>query len=634
MEPVELGAVQAALAGRWSLERVLGAGGMGTVFLAREVALDRPVAIKVLHPALASRAESRERFLREARTGARLTHPNIVPIYTVDEADGLVFFVMALVDGESLATRVQREGPVPPDEVERLLRDVCWGLGYAHAMGVVHRDVTLDNMLMERTTGRVMIADFGIASEVNAADAEMLLGTPGYLAPELIRGAGASEASDIFALGVSAWTLLAGRLPYAASDIAATLLQVLTEPVPSLAAAAPATPQRMVKGIERCLTAEPDARPPSVEAFLASLERPGTTTTLAAPLRRWVTRDARIRPAWAFALALVGMLSLQGFADAFTALSLLDILRVVARTGILVLLPTVALQAVFEFRELRLAQRAGYGIEDLRLAWQHHQSERTSAPAPLLGRVMHDLTVLALGAIVVLAQALRYGPILVSDWSGYLPFVSALADAARWCWIFLWTGIGAVVVLPVRAVRPSLRRGLAERFWNSRAGALMTRLAGVWLPRSHIPETTLHRPTELVLDLAIEELWVALPAESRSTLDDLPALAGALRRRIAECKAIRSRLSAPGRPEDPDTRALIIRFAERETEAITALEGLRLRLARLALDLAPASDFVQQLEAARQLELELLEELGGHPALRRRLAARPSPQATPSPTPA
>src|SRR5207248_1557143 len=138
---------QSALAGRYSLERELGRGGMGVVYLAREVRLDRLVAIKLLPPARASDAKLRERFLREARTAAKLSHPHIIPIFTVDEVGDFVFFAMAYVDGETLTERVRRRGPLPPSEAARVLREVAWALAYAHSQGLVHRDVKADNIM-------------------------------------------------------------------------------------------------------------------------------------------------------------------------------------------------------------------------------------------------------------------------------------------------------------------------------------------------------------------------------------------------------------------------------------------------------------------------------------------------------
>ncbi|MES2306254.1 MAG: serine/threonine-protein kinase [Gemmatimonadota bacterium] len=628
-----LEAVQDAFAGAWSLERVLGIGGMGTVFLARDVSLDRPVAMKVLHPALAARDEQRERFLREARTGARLSHPHIVPIFAVDELGGFVFFVMGLVDGESLGSRLRREGPVPGADAERILHEVGWGLAYAHAMGIVHRDVTLDNILLERSTGRALLADFGIAAEVDRADHGPLLGTPAYLAPELIRGESAGPASDIYALGITAWTILAGRFPFDGDDTAAVLLQHVTAPLPSLASAAPATSPRVVRAIERCLERDPLARPESVEALLALLQRPGTGATLAAPMQRWIVRGARIRPAWAFAAPLVGMLSISAFTAAMMTLDPFDLLGTLLRSALLVLIPTLLLQAIFEWRELRLALRAGYGLEDLRLALQRHAAEREIEVAPLLGRVMHDVAWLSVGAILLMTQAIRYGPLLVRDWESFVPFVKAVVDLARWCWMLLWTGVGAAFVIRMRRSLPRRNATLTERFWGSRLGALAARLAGIGLRNAVPPETTLHRPTELVLDLAIEELWAALPESSRVSLDDLPTLATALRHRIAEMKALRRHLSDPALPQSPGHLLLERQLGEREAAAITALEGLRLQLARLTLDVASAGEFTGQLADVRTLEMELLEELGGHGALRRVLRSERPREGTPVTTP-
>ncbi|HEX9610805.1 MAG TPA: serine/threonine-protein kinase, partial [Gemmatimonadales bacterium] len=160
---------QAAIAGRYSLERELGRGGMGIVYLAREVRLDRPVAIKLLPPGRARDRTLRERFLREARTAAKLSHPNIIPIHAVDETDEFVFFAMAYVDGETLTDRVRRRGPLPPAEAARVLRDIAWALAYAHAQGVIHRDVKPDNILIETGTSRALVADFGIAGVVHGA---------------------------------------------------------------------------------------------------------------------------------------------------------------------------------------------------------------------------------------------------------------------------------------------------------------------------------------------------------------------------------------------------------------------------------------------------------------------------------
>ena len=155
--------LQAALAGEYSLQRELGRGGMGIVYLARDVQLDRDVAIKVLPSHLARDPVARERFVREARMAAGLSHPNIVPIHRVSEIGGFVFFVMSYVEGETLGERLRTRGPLPPDGATKVMREVAWALAYAHARGIVHRDVKPDNILLEAGTGRALVTAFGIA---------------------------------------------------------------------------------------------------------------------------------------------------------------------------------------------------------------------------------------------------------------------------------------------------------------------------------------------------------------------------------------------------------------------------------------------------------------------------------------
>src|SRR6185369_9958197 len=174
---------QLALAGRYSIDRELGRGGMGVVYLAREVHLDRLVAIKLLPPEKAGLPTLRDRFLREARLAAKLSHPHIIPIHSVDQIDGFVFYVMAFVDGETLAHRVRTRGPLSASEGARVLREVAWALAYAHAQGLVHRDVKPDNILLEASSGRVLVADFGIAAAAGFTGPDGISGTPEFMSP-------------------------------------------------------------------------------------------------------------------------------------------------------------------------------------------------------------------------------------------------------------------------------------------------------------------------------------------------------------------------------------------------------------------------------------------------------------------
>src|SRR4051812_3011477 len=183
--------LQTALAGEYSIERELGRGGMGIVYLAREVRLAREVAIKVLPPALAADPVRRAQFLHEAQTAAGLSHPNIAPIHRVDEIQGFVYFVMAYIAGETLAQRVAARGPLAPHHASRVLREVAWALTYAHANRIVHRDVKADNIMIERATERAVVTDFGIANLAHT-DARMsdgqVAGSPHYASPEQIAG--------------------------------------------------------------------------------------------------------------------------------------------------------------------------------------------------------------------------------------------------------------------------------------------------------------------------------------------------------------------------------------------------------------------------------------------------------------
>src|ERR1051325_9094469 len=265
---------QTAVAGRYSLERELGRGGMGVVYLAREVSLDRPVAIKVLPPWLAREPGLRERFVREARTAAQLSHPNIVPIHTVDDAAGLVFFAMAYLDGETLGERVRTRGPLPPDECARILREIAWALGYAHAQGVIHRDLKPDNIMLERAAARAVLTDFGIARRLETTGltaAGELVGTPEFMSPEQATGGALDGRADLYALGVVAFYALAGRLPFEASTVPAMLIKQATEPAPPLSRHAPTAPRALAQAVMRCLEKNPADRFADAGSFAAAL---------------------------------------------------------------------------------------------------------------------------------------------------------------------------------------------------------------------------------------------------------------------------------------------------------------------------------------------------------------------------
>ncbi len=257
--------LQTAVDGTFHIERLLGRGGMGTVYLAREPALDRLVAIKVLPPDRAQSSDLRERFRREARTAAQLSHPNIVPLLTFGEDDGLIYFVMGYVEGETLSARVQREGRLDVGEAVRVLSELAQALSYAHSRGVVHRDVKPDNVLLEQPKGVVRLTDFGIAKQKAAASSltaeGAVIGTPLYMSPEQASGRTDVDArTDIYSLGALAFTLFTGRPPFEGRSASDIMSQHLTRDVPRLRDRAPGIPAAIDEAVRRCLAKEPSAR--------------------------------------------------------------------------------------------------------------------------------------------------------------------------------------------------------------------------------------------------------------------------------------------------------------------------------------------------------------------------------------
>jgi hypothetical protein len=232
--------LSSALAPSYQLERELGRGGMAIVYCARDTRLKRSVAVKLLPPELAFRADIRTRFLREAETAARLNHPNIVPIFSVDERDGLVYFVMAFVRGGSLGDRLRQQRALPIGDARRVLRELAEALGYAHGAGVIHRDIKPDNILLDADTGRAMITDFGIARAATAGEGTRLtatgaaIGTPAYMSPEQCAGDRDIDGrSDLYSLGAMAYQMLTGDPPFVGGSTPAIMVKHVTEaPVP------------------------------------------------------------------------------------------------------------------------------------------------------------------------------------------------------------------------------------------------------------------------------------------------------------------------------------------------------------------------------------------------------------------
>ncbi|HXG70950.1 MAG TPA: protein kinase [Gemmatimonadaceae bacterium] len=284
--------VSRILSANYELESEVGRGGMGVVYCARDRRLKRQVAVKILPPELGFRADIRQRFLREAETAAGLSHPNIVPIYTVEEKDNLVYFVMAYVAGDNIGARLQMHGTMPPVEVRRILREVADALSYAHGRNVVHRDIKPDNIILDAETGRAMVTDFGIARALtDSGDSRltatgMAIGTPAYMSPEQSAGDRAIDGrSDLYSLGVVGYQMLCGQPPFVATNTPSMLVKHLSErPVP-VNERWPDLPADLSRAVMMCLEKDPSHRFPSAAAFsvaIGSGQMP-TLATRAAP---------------------------------------------------------------------------------------------------------------------------------------------------------------------------------------------------------------------------------------------------------------------------------------------------------------------------------------------------------------
>ena len=496
-------ALQEVLAGRYSIEHELGRGGMGIVLLARDVALDRPVAIKLLPPALAANPEARDRFLQEARTAASLSHPNIVPIHLVEARGALVYFVMGYVDGETLRERVERSGPLTPRLALKLLQEVAWALGYAHQRGVIHRDVKPDNIMIERATDRALVTDFGIAlgtGDANRAGGPVI-GTARYMSPEQACGEPVDARSDLYSLGATFFFALTGRAPFEGSTLPAILAKQVAQHAPLMQSARPELPAKIGAVIDRCLQKAPADRFQTGDDLARVVGEARGREFRAPPLVRAFVRNAQVSTMVLLALALGNQtVAVTGVSVSFGGSGLI---------GILLLFQLVVVA--------RRLLRDGYGFEDIR------------------GALLAEAQVQAEEADVIKQR--------------------------RW-----------------------LRRlnTLWYRIWAGRAGRSFFRLAGIGLKTSARPALAGVEHTELLLGRSALNAYNELPDAARDEVPDVPQVVQQLE---AGAEALRARGET----------------GERLTEAVAALEHLRVALVRLQAGQGSVPDLTSALERAREI---------------------------------
>jgi eukaryotic-like serine/threonine-protein kinase len=600
-------AFQQIVIGRYSLERELGRGGMGVVYLAREVRLDRLVAIKLLPPELADRPELRDRFLREARTAARLSHPYIVPIHAVDEIDGFVFIVMAYVDGGTLAQRVASRGPLPAGDVTRIMREVAWALAYAHAQGVIHRDIKPANILLEQGTGRAMVADFGIARVADVSGdtvAGMVVGTPEYMSPEQATAEELDGRSDLYSLGVVAYYALTGQLPFTAPSAQAVLAQHLTKaPTPS-ASVARGAPRALTQAIDRCLEKNAAARFDNGEALADALERGvEKTAEIPVPIRVFLDRRRMAMlgvPAGVTVAATSGVVASLIQHGASWAVPVVGVGAVAIAVGV----PLAVL-----VRRLRRVLRLGYGLDDIKAGLRRTFERRREEFQYEFGMepTKREKAFRAVGIAGFAVGAVSIGAMAIVG----APVAPALAPVA-----FLSIYAGAITTVFSRKWR-RLRvanESLWSRFWSGTTAKRLVRIASIRLGDRAVPAD---RPTELAIAMSAEALFGTLPKALRESLGDVPSVlheleahARVARARIEEMDAAiaeAQRGKGSGRVASATLQDTLVadltlareRAEVRLGELVTSLETLRLDLLRLRADGGSLDGITRDVAAAK-----------------------------------
>jgi serine/threonine-protein kinase len=266
--------LQRLVEGKYKLERLLGKGGMGAVFLAQDLTLDREVAIKVLPPEISQDEHVVKRFQQEAKTAAKLDHTNIIPIYRVESDGGLNYFVMKYISGTSLEDLLETKQPMAVPEIQRILWEAACALGHAHYRGVVHRDVKPANIMFDHD-GKVMLTDFGISKALQQATGltgtGMIIGTPHYMAPEQAKGQQVDGRADQYALGVVGYRMITGMLPFSGDSVHTILYKHIFEEAPRTSQARAGIPLFLSDAIARALAKEPDQRFATMEDFATAV---------------------------------------------------------------------------------------------------------------------------------------------------------------------------------------------------------------------------------------------------------------------------------------------------------------------------------------------------------------------------
>lgn len=509
----------------------LGRGGMGVVYRATDTRLQRDVAIKVLPPELSFRDDLRERFLRESRLAGGLSHPHIVPIHDIGEGNGLVWYVMSYVDGESVRARVERDGPLTSAQTRRIIREVAWALSYAHARGIIHRDIKPDNILIERGTGRALVTDFGIAKiaegdpTASGTTPGMVLGSLMYMAPEQATGEpDIDQRADIYSLGLCGYFMLGGRPPFERATIVTVAARIATGRTPSWDALEASVDPLLRDLLERCTNPSPDGRWDHAEQILDALGPQAVAPRpMPAQIRRLV-RDFMLLPTFGFIVLIVDII-----ADDTSGGEFVGWMSVILLVNLYVTLKKFT-ERGFRWPDLREAL-------EMELARQAEELEETAALRERFSAIVHVAFWAGMGSSAVAWAALQ-------GWEPIVPIaIGLIALAGIVQYPFAWLTIKLYSLLGRLALRflPSLPRPEAEGWFSRFADRVLTRLfkpigtAAQRLTQDDswaMPDIGTARRSAMSIDEAFESLPRQLRDElrpARQLARDLTQAVGALR---------------------------------------------------------------------------------------------------------
>jgi serine/threonine-protein kinase len=627
--------LQEALAGRYSIDREIGRGGMGVVFLAHEVHLDRLVAIKVLPPERAADPALRERFLREVRLAARLSHPNIIPIHAVEETDKFVFYVMAFIDGETLTDRVRSRGPFPGSEGARVLREVSWALACAHGQGIVHRDVKPDNILIERATNRVLVADFGIAAALGNASADGVTGTPEVMSPEQVLGKPLDARTDLYALGATAFFAFSGRYPFEAPTTTELLAKHVATPAPPLAAAGVSVPRKLAALVEHCLRKEARERPGDANEVAGKLtvileQR----REIPVALRSFIKRAARMNSSGTLAGLIMVLPISVGTSMKFGAIA--------GFSGLVGW--SLGLPLSYMTQEALRLVRQGFAHPDLEPAFKAEieQTEEELSVVepevrvnPIFEKLIKICTVLSgVASVALLLTGLLAFNLSPAESRDYRVFETQRVLLNWLIPSFVLSTLSFLLCGFMWGSYAQQTRDVETRFWSKlwngpmgrAAFALGKRFAG----KSVRASAMTHRATELSIGLAAEQLFESLPKETRKALAAVPQLVARLQLDIQTLRVQQNELQelASSSPTEEITRAHAS-IRARLTEAVGALETIRLDLLRLHAGSTTVQSVTTHMGIAEDVSREINRMIAASEDVDRMLAFPSEAVATP-----